>query len=478
MKHSIMIVDDEPNVRSSLKLILEDKYNIIEAESGNEALNLLDKVNVDLILLDIRMEGMDGIQTLKEVKKAEPDVNVIMVTVEQDIKKVVDTIRLGAYDYITKPFNEDELLLSIERALENKELKHRNVYLESELKSKWRSQEIVGQSKAMINIFETIDKVSEYDTNVLITGETGVGKELVARDLHQKSLRSDKPFIAINCGAMPVNLIESELFGHEPGAYTSAITRKKGKFEVAHGGIVFLDEISELSTQAQVKLLRVLQSGEFSRLGGNQTIITDVKVFAATNQELDKMVSMNEFRKDLYYRIKVVEIKVPPLRQRREDIPLLIRHFIKKYSEEMKIKQKTISREVITKLQNMYEWEGNVRELENQVKSALILSEKTFLDLSDFFPSKSEKMDFSDLTPYFINQVYSIGLTKPEFEELRGKIKTDILKAFDKIYIERILEKVGGNIPNAIEETGMNRTFFYYLLKRANIKIEDFKDQS
>jgi DNA-binding NtrC family response regulator len=474
MKHRIMIVDDEPNVRSSIKLFLEDRYYIIEAENGEEALNLLKKFNIDLILLDIRMEDMDGIDVLQRIKKEEPDLNVIMVTVEQDVKKVVDAMKLGAYDYITKPFNESELLISMERALENIELKQTNLYLESELENRWKSYEMVGKSNAMIDVFNTIDKVSEFNTNILITGETGVGKELVARAIHKKCPRSNKPFVAINCGAMPVNLIESELFGHESGAFTGATYRKKGKFELAHSGIVFLDEISELSKEAQVKLLRVLQSGEFTRLGGNQTLYTDIIIFAATNQNLEKLVQMNKFRKDLYYRIKVFEIEVPPLRNRKEDIPLLVNHFIKKHSKLMNIKEKEISKEVSIRLQNTYDWEGNIRELENKVISALILSQGEQLEFNDFFPPKKDKMDFTDITPYFINQVYSIGFNREEFENLRKKIKSEILKTFDRIFIERILKKVGGNVQKAVDRTGINRTYFYFLLKRSDMKIEDF----
>lgn len=476
MKHRIMIVDDEKNIRSSLKLLLADKYHIIEAESGKEALSLLDKVDVDLILLDIQMEDMNGIEVLEEIKEMDLDLNIIMVTVEHDVKKVVHSLKMGAYDYITKPFETSELLISIERALENKELKQKSLYLESEYDNYWKSHEIIGKSDVMIELFKTIDKVSKFDTNILITGETGVGKELVARAVHKKSIRAKKPFIAINCGAMPVNLIESELFGHEPGAFTGATSRKKGKFELAHGGIIFLDEISDLSIEAQVKLLRVLQSGEFARVGSVKTFYTDVKVFAATNQELGKLVSEGKFRKDLYYRINVVEIKIPPLRERKEDIPLLTKHFIKKYSREMNIEEKEISNEVLLKLQEVSDWDGNIRELEHKITSALILSEDNKLTLSDFLPEKREKIEYTDITSYFIKHVYDIGTSKEEFEHLRKKIKKELLRNFDKIFFERILKKVDGNVDKAVEETGINRTYFYYLLKRAGIKLKDFQN--
>ena len=475
MKHRVMIVDDEPNVRSSIKIFIEDKYYVIEAESGQEALDLLEKVKVDLILLDIWMEDMNGIEVLKQIKKNETDVAVIMVTVEQDVKKVVDAMKLGAYDYIVKPFNESELLISIERALENIELKQTKIYLESELMEKWKYYELVGKSESMMNLFNTIDKVSQFDANILITGETGVGKELVARAIHKKCLRSDKPFIAINCGAIPINLIESELFGYESGAFTGATARKKGKFELANGGVIFLDEISELSLESQVKLMRILQSGEFSRLGGVQTLYTDVRIFAATNQDLEKLMSINKFRKDLYYRINVVKINVPPLREKREDIPILVKYFIKKYSKEMNIKEKSISEEVLNKLQTSSEWKGNVRELENKVVSALILSKGSQLEIHNFFPDHEDKIKFTDVTPFLINQAYSINLKREEFENLRKKIKIDMLKAFDRIFLERIKKKVNGNIERAIKETGINRTYFYYLIKRAEMTPEEFQ---
>lgn len=476
MGRRIMIVDDEPSVRSSLKVLLEDKYYVIEAENGKEALNLLGKVSVDLVLLDIKMEDVDGIQVLERIKKENLPLNVIMVTVERDIQKVIDTIKLGAYDYITKPFIESNLLISIERALENVELKRANKYFESEVKDKRKYFELVGKSKAMVEIYKSIEKFSKFDTNVLVTGETGVGKELVARAIHKEGPRANKPFIAINCGAMPINLIESELFGHEPGAYTGATSRREGKFEIANGGIIFLDEISELNLEAQVKLLRVIQSGEFTRLGGNKTIYTDVRIIAATNQKLEGLIAQNKFRKDLFYRIKVVEINIPPLRERKEDIPILVKHFIKKYSQEMNIPEKKISNEVLLKLQNLSDWEGNIRELENKVISASIVAEGSEITLDNFFPKHSDKIEFSDLTPYFIKNVYSIALNKKEFEAKRKEIKREILKTFDKLFVERLLEKIGGDVKNAVKETGMNRTYFYYLLRRSGIDIKDFRE--
>lgn len=476
MKHRIMIVDDEPNVRSSLRIFLEDKYNIIEAESGRDALRLLEKIKVDLILLDVRMEDMNGIDVLSQIRKDDTDIAVIMVTVEQDIKKVVEVIKLGVYDYITKPFDESELLISIDRALENIELKQKNLYLESELMDEWKHYELIGKSEKMLNLFNIIDKVTQFDTNILITGETGVGKELVARAIHKKCLRKDKPFIAINCGAMPINLIESELFGHEPGAFTGATSRKKGKFELAKGGVIFLDEISELSLEAQVKLLRILQSGEFSRLGGTQTLYTDVRIFAATNQELEKLISINKFRKDLYYRINVVEIKVPPLGERRNDIPILTNYFIKKYSKKMNVQEKNVSEEVLNRLKNFSDWEGNVRELENKVVSALILSHGDELKIYDFFPKYEDKIKSSEISPFIVDKVYTIDLKKEEYEKFRKNFKIELLKSFDRIFLERIKAKVNGNIEKATEIIGINRTYFYFLLRRAKMKPEEFQD--
>jgi len=319
----ILVVDDEPAARQSLELILEDNYDVLSAGSGQEALEILQKTSVDLVLLDVNMPEMDGLETLRRIKEQEEEVDVIMVSALNLARKAVDAIKLGAYDYITKPYEPEDILSTVARVMSKRNLHKELTFLRKEVEASRGFDQIISQNKRMLEIFELIKKVAYTSTNILITGESGTGKELVARAIHNQGNRKNGPFVAINCASIPSELMESEMFGHEKGAFTGAHTRTIGKFEYANAGTLFLDEISALRSDLQAKLLRVLQEKEIERIGSNRPIQVDIRVISATNTNLDDAVAQGKFRQDLYFRLNVVPIHIPPLRERREDIPFL-----------------------------------------------------------------------------------------------------------------------------------------------------------
>jgi two-component system, NtrC family, response regulator AtoC len=386
MPTTILIVDDEPSVRESLKAILatpssvaqaagqDEDYVIVQAESGEQALAAAEKTKPDVVLLDIIMPGMDGIAVLERLRLKDRLTPVIMLTATKTVKTAVDAMKLGATDYLTKPFDVDELKLIIRHALERVSLEMEVRRLRDELASRYGVDQMIGKCKAMQDVLTKIDQLADAKTTVLITGESGTGKELVARALHYRSKRREKPFIAINCAAIPDTLIEAELFGHEKGAFTDAQQRRLGQFELANQGTLFLDEIADVSAPTQSKLLRVLQEREFTRLGSTQSIKVDVRLITATNKDLEAAMRKGAFREDLYYRINVVPIHLPPVRERREDIPLLLRHFVTKKSAERGQPHKQISPEALTLLTH-YPWPGNIREMENVVEQILTMSD-------------------------------------------------------------------------------------------------------
>lgn len=370
----ILVADDEPSMREFLDIMLKKEgYRVSLAANGEEVVRLAERDIFDLILLDIRMPRLDGISVLKRVKALSPETIVIMITAFASADTAIQAMREGAYDYITKPFKVDEIRLIIRNALEKKHLQKENVFLKEAVKERFGFGNIIGQSPKMQALYDLLEKVAPTKTNVLITGESGTGKELVAKAIHYNSPRKEKPFVTLNCGAIPEALIESELFGHMKGAFTDAIATKKGLFEVADEGTLFLDEISELPLLMQVKLLRVLQDREFKRVGGTEDIRVDVRIIAATNKDLEEAVKVHKtFREDLYYRLNVIEVKLPPLRERKEDIRLLAEHFVKKYSEEL---GKRITQIAPAALQALleYDYPGNVRELQNIIERAVAL---------------------------------------------------------------------------------------------------------
>jgi two-component system, NtrC family, response regulator PilR len=373
IKDKILVADDEQSMREFLDIMLKKEgYKVSLASNGEEVVKLVDNDLFDLVLLDIRMPKLDGISALKKIKSTSPETIVIMITAYASADTAIKAMKEGAYDYITKPFKVEEIKLIINNALEKKNLQKENILLKQVVRDRYHFGNIIGQSSKMGALYDLLEKVSPTKTNILITGESGTGKELVAKAIHYNSPRKEKPFVTLNCGAIPEPLIESELFGHMKGAFTDAIATKKGLFEVADEGTIFLDEISELPLLMQVKLLRVLQDKEFKRVGGTEDIRVDVRIISATNKDLEEAVKEKHFREDLFYRLNVIQIKLPPLRDRKEDIPILTGHFLKKYSEELNKNILKISPEALQILLH-YEYPGNVRELQNIIERALAL---------------------------------------------------------------------------------------------------------
>lgn len=374
-KKRVLLIDDEARIRTSLKMVLEPAYEILQAADAQEGLEVFRKEGPDLVLLDVILPGTDGLEVLKTLRSESKMVPVIMLTGTKLVKTAVDAMKFGAADYLSKPFDVDELRLVVERALESLELQREVKQLRSQVVQRYAFHNLIGKSQGMQDIYAKIEQVSDSRTTVLVTGESGTGKELVAKALHYNSSRRDRPCIALNCAALPETLIESELFGHEKGAFTDATARRTGQFELAHTGTLFLDEIGDLSPVTQAKLLRVLQEREFTRIGGTQSIKVDVRIVAATNKNLDELVRKGQFREDLYYRINVIALYLPPLRERGEDISLLAKHFLAKRVEEEKRPRIEFSKDALESLAR-YPWPGNVRELENIVEQAFIWSQQ------------------------------------------------------------------------------------------------------
>jgi DNA-binding NtrC family response regulator len=378
----VLVVDDDVGLRESLRVILEDDYEVLEVPDGTQALEVVRSFQVDLVLLDIRLPGMDGIAVLERLKALDEQVEVILVTAVKEVRSAVAAMKLGAFDYLTKPFEEEEVLAAIRRALEKRSLEREVVFLRSELARRHNFSEIVGQHPDMNKLYQLIAQVARTTSTVLITGESGTGKELVARAIHRQSPRKDKPFVPVNLPTLTEALAESELFGHERGAFTGAHQRRLGKFELAHGGTLFLDEVAALKLELQAKLLRVLQEREIERVGSSRRIGIDVRVIAATNTDLKKAVQEQSFRQDLYYRLNVVPVSVPSLRDRHGDLPLLVDHFIRKYNGELTKRIEGVSADALAALEE-YPWPGNVRELQNVIERSVALLEGPWIKMED-----------------------------------------------------------------------------------------------
>ena len=370
----ILVVDDEPGLRDVLSIMLKRAgYAVTMATDGEEAIELLNKEIFDLVITDLKMPKVDGMAVLRAVKSTSPETVVLIITAFASADSAVEAMKQGAYDYLTKPFQVDEVQLIVRNALEKRRLTTENLLLKREMASQSSFAQLVGQSDAMQKVFEVVRKVADSKSNVLICGESGTGKELVARAIHYNSVRSTLPFVAVNCSAVPETLLESELFGHMKGSFTGAISNKAGLFEIANGGTIFLDEIGDTTPTIQVKLLRVIQEREFRRVGGSQDIKVDVRIVAATNRDLEKAVADGSFREDLYYRLDVIPIRLPPLRMRTSDIPLLVTHFLERFSKESNKPKPVISPEAMHVLLG-HEWRGNVRELENLIERVVAFS--------------------------------------------------------------------------------------------------------
>jgi DNA-binding NtrC family response regulator len=387
MKFNILVVDDEKNIRVGLGKSLElDGYNVLLAADGKEALDTVDKSDVDLVIADLKMPRLSGEELLKRMTASYPTIPVIILTGHGSIEAAVNAMRDGAYDFLTKPVNLDHLTLLVKRALSNRELVLEHRALQAELEKKSQFANIIGKSGSMKKIFEVVKQVAPTKASVLITGESGVGKELIADAIHYNSPRREKPLIKVHCAALTETLLESELFGHERGAFTGAVDRKRGRFELAHLGTLFLDEIGEINQSIQIKILRVLQEKKFERVGGEETLEVDVRIIAATNRNLKEEIATGTFREDLYYRLNVVNIDIPPLRERKEDVPLLISAFIKELAQENDKLVEGIDSKAMVTLYN-YGWPGNVRELRNCIESAVVMCKSNVITVDDLPPS-------------------------------------------------------------------------------------------
>ncbi len=428
LRDNILVADDEQSMREFLDIMLKKEgYDVSLASNGEEVLKRIDKDIYDLVLLDIRMPKLDGISALKKIKAISPETIVIIITAYASADTAIKAMKEGAYDYITKPFRVEEIKLIIKNALEKKHLQKENTLLKQVVRDRYHFENIIGQSPKMLALYDLLEKAGPTKTNILITGESGTGKELIAKAIHYNGPRKEKPFVTLNCGAIPESLIESELFGHMKGAFTDAIATKKGLFEVADEGTILLDEISELPLMMQVKLLRVLQDREFKRVGGTEDIKVDVRIISATNKDLEEAVREKQFREDLFYRLNVIQVKLPPLRERKEDIPVLAEHFLKKYSEELNKDISKFSPEALHLLLN-YDYPGNVRELQNMIERAVALEssrELTVQHLGSYLDQQlSMKRGIVDL------EIPSEGI---DLEKVVADLeKTLLLKALDK----------------------------------------------
>jgi len=385
---TILIADDEPNIRRVLEAVFsKDGYTVLTAENGRQALDIVStEPGIDVLLSDLIMPDMNGVELLEAVREINPSMSVLMITAHGTIKSAVDAMRLGAFDYITKPFDMDEIKMVVKKALERRQLITENQDLRQQLKTRYKFENIVGASHEMQEVFKMVERVAHSRASVLIRGESGTGKELIARAVHYNSSRASGPFVPVVCIALSEQLLESELFGHEKGSFTGALNQKAGRFEMAHRGTLFLDEIGDIPGNVQMKLLRVLQEREFERVGGVKTIKVDVRVVTATNQDLEKGVREGKFREDLFYRLQVVQINLPPLRERKEDIPALVEHFIEKYNVENGTDVKYAGPEAM-EFMLAYDWPGNVRQLENAIERAIVLADpKTQLITPDMLP--------------------------------------------------------------------------------------------
>lgn len=452
MKPKILIVDDEKNIRRSLQMIfLGQGSTVLLAESGEEAMEILTQEIPNLIFLDIKMGGISGIETLQKIKELYPECSVVMISGHGTIEHAVECTKLGAYDFIEKPFTKEKVLLVAKHALERFKLIKEN----QNLKNSVGNFEMIGVSKPMQNIQIQINKVAPTKSRVLVLGESGTGKELIAKAVHSKSLISDKPFVKVNCAAIPENLIESELFGTTKGAYTGSVRETEGKFSAANGGTIFLDEIGDMSLKVQAKVLRVLQEGEIQKVGSEKIEKVDVRVIAATNKNLQQECKEGRFREDLYFRLNVVPIFLPPLRERKEDIPLLIKFFAEKYAKENGTQVKVFSEEAIADLQNL-EWKGNVRELENVVERLVVMVDNSngIVRLSDLnIHTNSANTSQTSFSPILNDE--------PSLKELKNKIEKD--------YILATLEKVEWNISQASKILGIERTNLHKKMKTYEI---------
>lgn len=451
---AVLVVDDEKNYLVVLEdLLVDEGYDVLTASSGEEALEIIQRTPVHAVLSDIKMPRMTGIELLEKIMNIDPDLPVILMTAYAEVDQAVDAMKKGALDHIQKPFDNKDVKRAVARGVEKHSLLQNIRLLEIELDSLWGN--IIGKSQAMNSVFTIMKKVADTPTTVLISGESGTGKELVARALHRASSRNNAPFVSINCAAVPENLLESELFGYEKGAFTGAANVKQGKFEFANGGSLFLDEVGEMSLSLQVKLLRVLQEHEFQRVGGNKDIQVDVRIIAATNKDLKDEVDHGRFRADLFFRLNVVHVEVPTLRERREDIPLLVGHFLNKFGEKLGRSVREVDHQVMSCLCR-YAWPGNVRELENVIERAVVLSKGPIMTLDDI---PREIQDSTDPMPKFDGSV-----------SLEQSL-ADTLDSIEEKMIRHALEKADNVQAQAAKMLGISRSNLQYKMKKFGLMV-------
>ncbi|RKY34306.1 MAG: sigma-54-dependent Fis family transcriptional regulator [Candidatus Omnitrophota bacterium] len=458
----ILVIDDEQGMRKYLqRLLIQEGYQVILSPQGEKALEELKKERVDLALVDLKMPKVDGIEFLERAKAILPELPIIIMTAYATLETAIEAMKKGAADYINKPFDMDEILLVINRALERKRLEEENILLHKELERKYTFQDIVSRNPQMHKIFDLVKKISPTNSTILIRGETGTGKELLARAIHNLSERRDKPFVPVDCASLTESLLESELFGHVKGAFTGAVSDKKGLLEVANGGTVFLDEIGHISLNIQAKLLRVLQDGTIKRVGDTTFRKVEVRIISATNEDLEGLVKEKKFREDLYYRLNVVPIVLPPLRERKEDIPLLVEYFINKYNSLEKKNLKGMSSDALKLLMN-YSWPGNIRELENLIHRAVVVEKSEYIQVEDL-PGELREVKTAEERDLSVRSL--------DFRKARRLA----VEAFEKRFLTEALKRNKGNISKTAKEINLDRRNLQRKLKFYNIHPEKIK---
>ncbi len=458
-KGIIHVIDDEPIIHDVLaQLLTSEGYEVEISASGEEALEKFPSQSFDVILLDLLMPGMDGIEVLRRIKKVDPLAAVIIITAYGSVESAIAAMKIGALDYVQKPFKHDDLLLAIEKAVERKRLQDENLRLKDELRQRYGFANIIGKSQAMKSVFELVKAAAPTRSTILLQGESGTGKELVAHAIHLNSNRAEAPFVTVNSGSLPPDLLESHLFGHVKGAFTGAVALKKGLFEAADTGTIFFDEVSSISLETQAKLLRVMQEKEFMRLGGTQTIKVDVRILAATNADIEELIAQKLFRKDLFYRLNVIKIEIPPLRQRKEDIPQLVKHFVEIYARENRKEIEGVSEDVFEIL-DAHDWPGNVRELENLVERAIVLSRSKIITRASLPPFLLREGEVDD----------EALISSEESLDLR-----DRTQAFQKKIILAALKKTKGVQSKAAKLLGVKPTTLNEMIKRLRIDTNGF----
>ncbi len=464
MSHRILVVDDQASFCRHLCTLLEGEgYEVLAANAPDEALELLSANEFDVLIVDMKMPRMTGLEVFQAARAVDGDLSCIIMTAYGSISSAVEAIKQGVSDYVQKPFEPESLLVAVQKALRERAMMQEIKNLRQEVSQRYSFGNIVGKNREMQKIYDLIEKVAPTDARVFITGETGVGKELVAKAIHFNSPRRDRPFVAINCGALTETLLETELFGHEKGAFTGATRTRQGKFEYARGGTVFLDEIGEISPAMQVKLLRVLQEKQFERVGGNKPIPADVRVIAATNQDIRKKLANREFRQDLFYRLNVVPIHIPPLRERKEDIPALVAHFIKKLNRELGKNVRSISTQAMTQLMQ-YHWPGNVRELENVLERHLITTDGDTIERIEF-DSGVPDAPAGHGSPF---GAVDLGLPFPVARSM-------VVRRFEKAYLRAALERFHGNVAETSRNTGIHPRTLWRKIKEYGLNRDRFQ---